>query len=84
MDLKSGFWQVMMAEKSHQYTAFTVGSTGVYEFLRMPYGLCNVPAIFQWLRPWRAQSVLHPDLLGQCNNLLIHQGGTLDPPLSHV
>ena len=36
MDLKSGFWQVKMDEESRQYTAFTVGSMGIYEFLRMP------------------------------------------------
>ena len=33
MDLKSGFWQVKMAEESRQYTTFTMGSLGVYKFL---------------------------------------------------
>ena len=49
MDLKSGFWQVKMSEKFRQYTAFTVGSMLVFEFLQMPYGLCNAPVMFQWL-----------------------------------
>ena len=49
MDLKSGFWQVKVSEDSHQYTAFTVGSMGVYEFLCMPYSLCNMPVTFQCL-----------------------------------
>ena len=49
MDLKSGFWQVQMDEESRQYTAFMMGSMGVYKFLRMPYGLCNALATFQHL-----------------------------------
>ena len=49
VDLKSDFWQIKMAEESRQYIAFTVGSLGIYEFLRMPYRLCNMPATFQRL-----------------------------------
>ena len=49
MDLKSGFWQVKMAEESRPYTAFMVGSLGVYEFLRMPFRLCNAPVMFEHL-----------------------------------
>ena len=40
-DLKSSFWQVKMATDSQQYTTFTVGNLGFYEFTHMPFGLCN-------------------------------------------
>ena len=49
LDLKSGFWQIKMVEVLKQYTTFTVGNLGVFECNRMPFGLCNVPATFQWL-----------------------------------
>ena len=49
IDFKSGFWQVTMAPKSQQYTAFTFGNLGFYKFIRMPFGLCKVPATFQCL-----------------------------------
>ena len=32
IDFKSGFWQVQMAPGSQQYTAYTVGNLGFYEF----------------------------------------------------
>ena len=38
-----------MVEESRQYTAFMVGSMGMYEFLCMPYILCNAPVTFQQL-----------------------------------
>ena len=49
MDFKSGFWQIKMAPGSQQYTAFTVGNLGFYEFTHMPFRLCNAPAMFQHL-----------------------------------
>ena len=49
LDLKSGFWQIKMDEASKQYTTFTVGNLAFFKCDRMPFGLCNAPATFQWL-----------------------------------
>ena len=48
-DMNSVFWQVPMDEESKQYTAFTLGSMGLYECESMPFGLCNAPPTFQRL-----------------------------------
>lgn len=48
MDLTSGFYNIAMAEEDTNLTAFTT-PMGLYEFNRLPQGLCNSPASFMRL-----------------------------------
>lgn len=45
LDLKNRYFHVSIEQSSKEYTTFVV-STDQYEFLRMPFGLCILPAIF--------------------------------------
>jgi hypothetical protein len=47
LDMKSGYYQIPITDDHKQFTAFTVGALGLYEFNTLPLGLCNSPATYQ-------------------------------------
>ena len=46
LDAAKGYWQIPMDVSSIEKTAFSC-SEGLFEFLVMPFGLCNAPATYQ-------------------------------------
>lgn len=59
IDMKNGFHQIPVSPESIKYTAF-VTPDGHYEFLKMPFGICNGPSVFQRAI---AKAVSHLDFL---------------------
>ena len=48
LDLTSGYWQMRIKDQDTPKSAFTT-RYGHFEFMVMPFGLCNAPASFQYL-----------------------------------
>ncbi|GFS03338.1 Pol polyprotein [Elysia marginata] len=49
LDMKSGYFQVKIAEEHRQRTAFTIGTIGFYEYCGLPFGLSNSPITYKRL-----------------------------------
>uniref|UniRef100_A0A672FZX6 Gypsy retrotransposon integrase-like protein 1 n=1 Tax=Salarias fasciatus TaxID=181472 RepID=A0A672FZX6_SALFA len=70
IDLASGYHQVAVHEKDRHKTAFTT-PFGLYEFLRMPFGLCNAPATFQRLMQATMSDLAFQMVLVYLDDLLV-------------
>ena len=70
LDLKSGYYQVEMAEEDKEKTAFWC-PLGFFEFNRMPQGITNAPATFQRLMEKCMGDMTSGDVLVYLDDLLV-------------
>lgn len=81
IDLKDAFWQIKLEESSKPKTAFTIPNRPLYQFTRMPFGLCNAPQtmcrLMDIVIPYHMKSyvfVYLDDLLIMSKNFEEHMG----------
>ena len=70
LDLNSGYWQCKVAEKDKHKTAFTCPQ-GLFEFNRLPFGLCNAPRTFSLLMDKLFSDMKFKDVLCYLDDLCI-------------
>ena len=71
IDLLSGYHQVAMAEEDAHKTAF-ITPFGLYEYVRMPFGLCNAPGTFQRLMQACLGDEFFSSLLCYLDDILVY------------
>jgi len=71
LDLASGYWQVEMDPEDQEKTAFTT-PLGLFEFQRMPFGLCNAPATFQRLMQQCLSGQITKSLLVYLDDIIVY------------
>jgi hypothetical protein len=78
IDLAAGYWQVEMTEEDKAKTAF-VSHVGLFQFTKMPFGLCNAPSTFQRLMEsvlagltWEERLVYLDDIIIYARNFNEH------------
>ncbi|KAE8989378.1 hypothetical protein PF011_g18796 [Phytophthora fragariae] len=74
--LHSGYWQLGVAEKDRPKTALTT-RRGLFQFRRMPFGICNAPSTFQRLMDCVLRGLTSVCCLVYLDDVIIFTKGTV-------
>lgn len=83
LDCAAGFWQVEVAEADKEKTAFATAE-GLFEFVRMPFGLKNSPATWCRLVAKVCAGLCYKNLLAYVDDLVVFSSGSLQDHLNQV
>ena len=83
LDLAHGYNQVGVDERDVEKTAFRVGTGGLYEYLRMPFGLCNAPGTFMRLMDQNFGDLNFQMILIYLDDILVF-GSTFDETIKRL
>ena len=81
LDLKSGYWQVLVEDNDREKTAFTC-HRGLFQFNVMPFGLTTAPGVFH-KRMARVLEGLDKFTVAYLDDILIFSE-TLEEHLAHI
>ena len=76
LDLKAGYWQIGVAPKDQDKTAF-VTRRGLFRFRRMPFGLSNAPATFQRMMDCLLRGLTWVCCLVYVDDIIVYSPGGL-------
>jgi len=82
IDLRDGFYQILLREEDRQKTAFRT-RFGSYEYTVLPMGLCNAPSTFMQLMNDTFRDLLDKSVLSFLDDILIFSR-TREEHLRHI
>ena len=82
LDLACGYWQIELDYSSNEKTAFVAGNQ-LFEFKRMPFGLCNGPSTFQRLMNKIFRNLIGKFVLVYFNDIIIYSS-SLEEHIQHL
>lgn len=71
LDATKGFWNIEMEHKDKEKTAFILPD-GLYQWKRMPFGLCNAPATFQRMMNKALGNLVYTKVLVYIDDIIIY------------